>query len=366
MGIPKRFAGGQLPSWRHAVTPVAAAVVLLLTWGRELSTAVAVAIALVLAAAVLSAVHHAEVVAQRVGEPFGSLILAIAVTVIEVALIITLMVSGGSETNALARDTVFAAAMLTMNGIAGLALFVGATRCGLAEFNAEGSGAALGTVAMLAAVCLVLPAFTTSAHGPTYSSSQLVFAGVSSVALYALFVFTQTGRHRDFFVPPGDENTSERSNTPSARDMLTSTALLALALFAVVGLAKVESHPIEDAVTAAGLPDSFVGVIIAAVVLLPETLAALRNAMRDRVQISLNLAYGSAMASIGLTIPAVAVATIWLDRPLILGLGATQLTLLTLTAIVSTLTIVPGRATRLQGALHILLVAIFVFLAINP
>ena len=350
----------------YVAIPIIAAFVLIATWGRDLPAAVAISVAIVLSAAVLSAVHHAEVVAERVGEPLGSLVLAISVTVIEVGLIITLIASGGPETDALARDTVFAAVMITMNGIVGLALLVGASRYGLAEFNAEGSGAAVSTVATLTVLCLVLPTFTSSAHGPTYSSSQLAFAGVSAVTLYAMFVLTQTGRHREFFVPPDEALETTENGSASLRRTAGSGALLALALVAVVGLAKVESHPIEDVVDAAGLPDSFVGVVIAVIILLPETLAALHNAMRNRIQISLNLAYGSAMASVGLTIPAVAVATIWLDSPLILGLGTTQIALLTLTAIVSTLTVVPGRATQLQGALHLLIAAAFVFLAINP
>jgi len=352
-------------SWTTAV-PLVALVVLAATLGLETGPVLSVLEAVFLTGAVLAAVHHAEVVAHRVGEPFGSLVLAAAVTVIEVTLILALMASGGNQAATLARDTVFAAVMITMNGIVGLSLLVGAVRYGLARFNAEGSGAAVSTVATLAAVCLVLPTFTTSARGPVYSASQLTFAAVTSVALYSLFVLTQTGRHRDFFVPPGELTDATRAGASETRAAVRSLVLLALALTAVVGLAKVESPSIERAVTAAGLPDSFVGVAIAAVILLPETLAAVRNALRDRIQISLNLAYGSAMASIGLTIPAVAVATMWLDRSLILGLGTTQIALLTLTAVVSTLTVVPGRATRLQGALHLVLAGIFVFLAINP
>jgi Ca2+:H+ antiporter len=147
---------------------------------------------------------------------------------------------------------------------------------------------------------------------------------------------------------------------------LASLALLIVSLFAVVGLAKVESPAIESAVAAAGFPQSFVGVVIALLVLLPETLAAVRSALRNRVQVSLNLAFGSAMASIGLTIPAIAVASLWLEGPLILGLGATQMILLALTVAVSVLTVVPGRATRLQGAVHLVLLAAFLFLAVSP
>jgi Ca2+:H+ antiporter len=359
----------RLLSWTTA-TPVLALAVLALTGGRHLPAVLVVLVALLLIGAVLAAVHHAEVVAHRVGEPFGSLVLAVAVTVIEVALIVTLMVSGGPETAALPRDTVFAAVMITCNGIVGLSLLVGALRHGVVVFNAEGTGAALATVTTLAVLSLVLPAFTTGRPGPQFSPAQLTFAAIASLVLYGAFVLTQTGRHRDFFLPVAPEggvlDEEEHARPPSGRTALVSVALLLVALVAVVGLAKVESPAIEDVVAAVGFPQSFVGVVIALLVLLPETLAAGRAAHRNRVQISLNLALGSAMASIGLTIPAIALASIWLKGPLLLGLGATQTVLLAVTVVVAVLTVVPGRTTRLQGIVHLVLLAAFVFLAINP
>ncbi|MGX1763015.1 calcium:proton antiporter, partial [Streptomyces lydicus] len=309
-------------------------------------------------------------VAHRVGEPFGSLVLAVAVTVIEVALIVTLMISGGDKAASLARDTVFAAVMITCNGIVGLALLVGALRRRVAVFNAEGTGAALATVATLATLSLVLPTFTTSTPGPEFSAAQLAFAAVASLALYGLFVMVQTVRHPDDFLPvEGDGVVTDddaHETRPTAKAALLSLLLLFVALVCVVGLAKVVSPSIESAVASAGLPPSAVGVVIALLVLLPETLAAFNAARRDRVQISLNLALGSAMASIGLTIPVIAVATIWLDGPLVLGLGATQMVLLGLTVVVGTLTVVPGRATLLQGGVHLALFSAFVFLAASP
>jgi Ca2+:H+ antiporter len=298
------------------------------------------------------------------------LVLAVAVTIIEVALIITLMLSGGAKTASLPRDTVFAAVMITCNGIVGLSLLLGAIRRKVALFNAEGTGAALATVATLATLSLVLPTFTTSRPGPEFSPSQLTFAAIASLVLYTAFVLNQTVRHRDFFLPITSDGvvveSEEHADPPSSRATMASLALLLVALVAVVGLAKVESPAIEAGVEAAGLPPSFVGVVIALLVLLPETLAATRNALRDRVQTSLNLALGSALASIGLTIPAIAVASIWVDVPLLLGLGSTQMVLLALTVVVSVLTVVPGRATRLQGVVHLVLFAAFVFLAVNP
>ncbi|MBT2231608.1 calcium:proton antiporter [Nonomuraea sp. NEAU-A123] len=350
--------------------PLLALLALALSWGRELPFVLVVIVAVVLAGAVLAAVHHAEVIAHRVGEPFGSLVLAVAVTVIEVALIVSLMISGGEHSASLARDTVFAAVMITCNGIVGLSLLSGALRRRVVVFNAEGTGGALATVATLSTLSLALPTFTTSAQGPAFSPAQLGFAAVVSLLLYGLFVLTQTVRHRDYFLPVTTEGTAatteEHAPRPSARATMISLGLLLAALVAVVGLAKVESPVIEVAVSSAGLPQAVVGVVIALLVLLPETIAAVRAAKRDQIQISLNLALGSAMASIGLTIPAIAVASIWLKGPLVLGLGATHLVLLGLTFIVTTLTVVPGRATLLQSGVHLVLFAAFLFLAISP
>jgi Ca2+:H+ antiporter len=348
------------------VLPPLALGVLAAVWGRDLPIPVEVVVVALLAGSVLAAVHHAEVVAHRVGEPFGSLILAVSVTVIEVGLIITLMVSGGAGTATLARDTVFAAVMITCNGIAGLALLITALRSHVAVFNPEGTGAALAAVITLATLSLVLPTFTTSVPAPEFTGPQLAFAATASLTLYALFVIVQNVRHRESFLPVDDTTTDDHVPFPSLRQAVTSLVLLVVALVSVVGLAKVESGTIEAGVAQFGLPHSFVGVVIAVLILLPETLAAVRNARRDRVQISLNLALGSAIASIGLTIPAIAVASIWLDGPLILGLGATQIVLLTLTAGVGILTVMPGRATLLQAAVHLSICAAFLFLAASP
>lgn len=359
------------------VTPVVAAVALAIAWGSHPGPVAAAFVGVALVGAVLAAVHHAEVVAHRIGEPFGSLLLAVAVTVIEVGLIVTLMASGSGETATLARDTVFAAVMITVNGIVGISLLVGALRHHLAVFNSEGAGSALATVISLAGLTLVVPSFTTSAAGPVFTGEQLAFAAVASLTLYGAFVFTQTVRHRDFFLPvatgaaasatsPGDEDGDGHADPPTVRETWTSLALLVVALVAVVGLAKIESYPIEDAVARLGFPHAVVGVVIALLVLLPESIAAVRAARRDRVQISLNLAYGSAMASIGLTIPTLAIASIWLDGPLALGLDPLQLVLLVLSAGVGVLTVVPGRAKPLNGAVHLVLLAAFLFLTVAP
>lgn len=360
------------------VTPPVAAVVLAITWGTKPEPVVAALIGVALIGAVLAGVHHAEVVAHKVGEPFGSLILAVAVTVIEVGLIVMLMVSGSGDTSTLARDTVFAAVMITLNGIVGLALVVAALRHHLAVFNPEGTGSALATVITLAGLTLVVPTFTTSEAGPVLTGSQLTFAALASLALYGSFVFTQTVRHRDFFLPgtstsnPGgwttadDEDGDGHADPPTDKETWISVGLLVVSLVTVVGLAKVESYSIEDAVDWLGFPHAVVGVVIAMLVLAPESIAAVRAALLDRVQTSLNLAYGSAMASIGLTIPALAIASIWLEGDLGLGLEPLQLVLLALSAVVAVLTVVPGRAKPLNGIVHLVLFAAFLLLTVAP
>ena len=368
--------------WRGAfhwtiVVPLVAAVVLVATWPHHDHPAVLTLIAASLFGAVFAAVHHAEVIAHRVGEPFGSLILAVAVTVIEVGMIVMLMAGGGPGAPTYARDTVFAAVMITLNGIVGLSLLIGALRHRLVAFNASGSGSALATVITLAGVCLVLPGFTVTAKGLQYSQSQLIFAALASLVLYAGFVFTQTVRHRDFFVPVSadrhgrmtgllDEDGDGHADPPSARETWLSVGVLMIALVSVVGLAKLLSPTIENTVHALGMPYQVVGVVIALMVLAPETLAALNNAKRNRVQISLNLAYGSAMASIGLTIPVIALAMVWLPGPLTLGLEPMQIVLLTLSVIVSVLTMAEGRALAMQGLVHLVLLATFLFLSAKP
>ena len=384
-------------SWT-TVAPLLAAVALALTWGRHPAAFVLAVLALLLVVAVLAAVHHAEVVAHRVGEPYGSLLLAVAVTIIEVGLIVTLMVTTDKGTAGLARDTVFAAVMITVNGIVGISLLVGALKHHLAVFNPEGTGAALATVIALSVLCLVVPSVTTSQPGPEFTGAQLAFAAIASLTLYGMFVFTQTIRHRDFFLPVTQDGHSPLVTSageaaahraaggagsfehdpvdldedghadppPTDRAAYTSLGLLVVSLVAVVGLAKIESPAIESGVAALGFPQAVVGVVIALLVLAPETIAAVRAATRNRVQVSLNLALGSAMASIGLTIPAIAVASLWLDGPLELGLNQLQSVLLLLTAAVAILTVVPGRAKPLQGGVHLVLLAAFLFLTIAP
>ncbi|MGH3932796.1 MAG: calcium:proton antiporter [Pseudonocardiaceae bacterium] len=356
----------RLPRWSLVVPPVAA-LVLAATWGRAPGVdALLALVAVGLVAAVVAAVHHAEVVAHRVGEPFGTLILAVAVTVIEVGLIVTLMVSGGDETLTLARDTVFAAFMIVCNGVIGLCILVGALRHRVVDFRVEGVTGALATLTAVATLGLVLPTFTTSTSGPTFSPAQLAFSGVAALILYGVFVFVQTVRHRDYFLPVETGSDEDHAPPPTDRTALLSLGLLGICLVAVVGLAKTASPAIESAVAAIGAPAAVVGVAIALLVLMPETAAAVRAAARNRVQTSLNLALGSALASIGLTIPTIALASIWLPGPLLLGLGPKEMVLLGLTVVVSVLTVATGRATLLQGTVHLVIFGAFLFLAVMP
>jgi len=321
-----------------------------------------------LIACVLAAVHHAEVVAHRVGEPFGTLVLALAVTVIEVALIVSMMLAGGEATASLARDTIFAAIMIILNGMVGVCLLAGGSRHGEQAFGLYGVNAALATLATMAVLTLVLPNATTTIAGPVYSASQLALIAAVSLVLYGGFVLIQTVRHRDYFLPEGHaaHDADAHAAPPSTRVAAISGALLLACLVAVVLLAKALAPTIEAAVDSAGAPKAVVGIIIATIVLLPESVAALKAARFNRLQTSLNLALGSALASIGLTIPAVALVALATGWTLVLGLDLKGMVLLTLSLLVATLSLGTGRTTILQGMVHLVIFAVYLFTTIVP
>jgi Ca2+:H+ antiporter len=355
-----------MPYWAWGV-PAAALVLLVMALVLPIGGVLGFVCAVALIGAVIAAVHHAEVVAHRVGEPFGTLVLAVAVTIIEVALILSMMLAGGPDTAVLPRDTIFSAVMIICNGVVGICLLLGGLRHHEQSFRLEGANSGLATLIALSTLSLVLPSFTVSAPGPSYTVAQLAFAGVASLTLWGTFVFVQTVRHRDYFLPTGnmaDENL--HAEPPSVRLAWTSFGVLLVSLVAVVGLAKVLSPTIERAVAAAGAPKATLGIAIALLVLLPETWAAVRAAYADRLQTSINLALGSALASIGLTIPAVALAAVLLDIKLLLGLGAKDLVLLTLTFLVAAFTLATGRTNIMLGAVHVVIFAAFLFLALVP
>lgn len=315
---------------------------------------------------VFAAVYHAEIIAHKVGEPFGTLVLALAVTVIEVALIVSLMLLG-PEKASLARDTVFAAVMIICNGLVGLCLLAGGLRHHIQGFQLQGALAALAVLAAMTTITLLLPNFTISESGPSYNHSQLIFAGLASLVLYGSFVFIQTVRHRDYFLPEMNASDEDvHALPPSKQKTMGSFILLIVSLVAVVGLAKSVSPIIESGVLKAGVPAAVVGIIVAAIVLLPESVAALRAARANRLQTSMNLALGSALATIGLTIPAVVALAVIMDQSLILGLGQKEGILLALTLLVSMITIGTGRTTVLQGVVHLVIFATFLFLTVVP
>ena len=317
--------------------------------------------------AVIAAVHHAEVVAHRVGEPFGTLVLAVAVTVIESSLILSMMLSGGEHMATLPRETIYAAVMIICNGVVGICILVGGLAHHEQTFRVEGAGAGLAALIVMSAFTLVFPVFTTSTPGGTYSGLQLTFVAVMSAALWAIFVFIQTVRHRDYFIPVTDPADPEAHATPpTIREAWASLGLVVVSLVAVVGLAKMLSPTIERAVDAAGAPRDVVGIVIAMLVLLPETWAATRAARADRLQTSMNLAVGSAVASIGLTVPVVVLAAHVFALPLVLGLEPKDLAMLAVTFLVAAVTLGTGRTHMMQGAVHLVMFAAFLFLAFVP
>lgn len=359
----KALAG--VPIWSIAL-PAAAVLLLAAIWDRPLGWTLVAVVVVTLMAAVFTAVHHAEVIALRVGEPFGTLVLALAVTIIEATLIVALMLSGGEAASALARDTVFAAVMIICNGVIGLCLLLGALRHRVLEFQVEGTQPVLSVLATLAVLVLVIPRFTTSTPGPSLTAAQLIFVGIVSLVLYAVFVFVQTVRHRDYFLPVDMSSDEPHAEPPTRAAAWLSFVMLLISLVGVVGLAKSLSPAIGVAVENASVPHAVVGITIALMVLLPETWAAARAALRNRMQTSFNLALGSALATIGLTIPAVAATSLALGLSIDLGLPDKEIGLLALTLLTTVMTLSRGRAQVLQGAVHLVLFAVFLFLAVVP
>ncbi|MBS1707627.1 MAG: ionic transporter y4hA [Armatimonadetes bacterium] len=348
--------------------PVIAPVVAVLAWIAVVALPGPVSLwiaVLGLVLAVIAAVHHAEIIALRVGEPYGTLVLALAMTTIEAALVLSLMLMKGPGSASLARDTVYAAIMTICSGVLGVCLFWGGLKHREQVFRVDGATSALAALVALAGLTLVLPNHTTSSPGATYSPAQLAVVALLSFVLWAVFVMIQTGRHREYFLS-SPEVDGEHDRRPSSRESWTSTIAMVVGLVAVVLLAKAMSKPVEGFVESIGAPRTLVGVLISFLVLLPETGASIRAALANRLQTSMNLAMGSAPASIGLTIPVVAVASLGLRLPLELGLGPKETILLTLTFIVNGLTLGLGRSNILLGAVHLILFAVFLLTSFLP
>ncbi|MFZ1388361.1 MAG: ionic transporter y4hA [Thiolinea sp.] len=324
------------------------------------------ALAVGLIASVLAAVHHAEVIAYGIGEPLGTLVLALAVTVIEVSLIVSIMMSAESGATVLARDTVFATVMIILNLIIGLSFLLGGVRFGEQSFILTGSYTALTTLAAIVVLTLILPNYTTSVSGPRYSDSQLSFVAIVCLVLYMLFVFVQAVRHRDYFLSHQMREEAEQQADVPVKILVISGVFLLLSLVGVVLSAKLLSPEVKTFVHAMGAPEALVGIIIAAIVLLPEGFAALRAAANNQLQTSLNLAFGSALATIGLTIPVVAVVAIAMDMTLVLGLDNKSIVLLVLSLFITSLSMSTGRVTVMQGAVHVVIFLAYLFMTIVP
>src|SRR6195952_3383777 len=313
---------------------------------------------------VFAAVHHAEVIAERIGEPYGTLLLTMAVTIIEVALTATIML-GDKPVPALARDTVFAVIMIVCNGLVGICIFIGGLRYREQDFQVSCANLYLSVLFLMATITLIIPNYTLTAPGPIYSAAQLGFVSVVTLILYAVFLYTQTIRHRDYFISGATGDASDESQL-SNRMLAISMVLLLVSLLAVVLLAKKFSLVVDIAIASIGAPPAFAGVLVALLILLPESVAAISAARKNDLQKSINLALGSSLATIGLTIPAVAVAAYALDKQLVLGLSAQAMVLLILTFLLSMLTFGTGRTNILFGLVHMLVFAVFVFMVFVP
>ena len=323
---------------------------------------------LLLILSVMSAVHHSEIIAERVGEPYGTIILAISITVIEVSIIVSLMLSEGEGAAALARDTVYAATMLILNGIVGLCLLIGSLRHYEQNFSKPSVTIALVSLISIVVFTLVFPTFTESVAGSYYSTPQLIFASIACLVIYSSFLFAQTRRYRQYFLTVGRDENEEAAEPIKIDNKTFIISLIALiaSLGIVVLLAKTLSPTIESIITSYNLPKKLVGVVIAAIILLPEAIAAIIAAKNNRLQTSVNLSLGSALASIGLTIPAVSVVCILYDMPIILGLDIKAIILLGLSVFTVMLSFSSGKTNIVYGVVLLVNLFAFVFLMIYP
>jgi Ca2+:H+ antiporter len=319
---------------------------------------------IILFGTVFAAVHHAEVIAERIGEPYGTLLLTLAVTIIEVALIATIML-GEKPVPTLARDTVFAVVMIVCNALVGICILAGGLRYREQDVQVTGSNLYLSVLIVLATITLIMPNYTLTTPGPVYSAAQLGFVSVVTLILYGVFLYTQTIRHRDYFISE-TAGTADDGTHGSNRTFLLSILLLLVSLLAVVLLAKKFSLVVDAGAALIGAPPAFAGILVAFLILLPESVAAISAARKNDLQKSINLALGSSLATIGLTVPAVAVAAYALDKQLVLGLKIQDMVLLVMTFLLSMLTFGTGRTNILFGLVHLVVFAVFIFLVFVP
>lgn len=354
----------------YAVSTIIGFVVLIFHFGsHDLSFISATLCGISLATSIYTAVHNADLIAKRIGPSLGALILALAVTIIEVGLIVSMMTNDKPESALVARDTIFAALMIVTNGIIGICMLFGGLRHKELGFQPQGTSTLMAVLCVLSALTLVLPNYTTTSFGPTYTVNQLIFVSLASITLYGLLVWTQTVSHKNFFKPISVEeykNLESQEIMPNQSKAFAALIGLLLSLVVVIGLAKTLSHTIEDTIISLGAPPATVGIIIALLVLAPETFAALNAAKTNQLQTSLNLALGSGAASIALTIPVVSIYTILAEKKLILGLDQKSLAFLILTFICGGFTFSTDKTTSLKGIVHLIILVSYIALSFMP
>jgi Ca2+:H+ antiporter len=317
--------------------------------------------------AAISVVRHADCLAIKFGEPYGTLILTLSAIAIEVMMISSAMLHGANNPT-LARDAMFAVVMIALGGLVGLSLLLGGLRYREQYYNLEGVNSYLNVIMALAVLGLVLPNFTTSTSGPTFSTEQAIFLAVMSLSLYAIFLLIQTVRHRQYFM----ESQGVAIKPASAHHQLQihstpyHAAMLVTYLIAVVFLAEKFAIPLDNSIEHFGMPQAFGGAIIAALVLAPEGLGAIRASLGNQLQRSVNILLGSVLATIGLTIPAVLTISLITKQPIALGVQGGNLPLLMLTLAVSVVTFTSRKTNVLQGCIHLLLFAVFLLLIFSP
>jgi Ca2+:H+ antiporter len=311
-------------------------------------------------ACIFGVVRHGDHIALRLGEPYGTLILTLAVTIIEVVSIVTMMLHGANNPT-LVRDTIFAVVMIVLNGMVGFSLLLGGWRHREQQYNLQGANTYLGVIIPLAVVSLILPNFTTTTVGPTLSLLQETFVAVMAVALYGTFLAIQTGRHRGHFTF-GDEPKPPEESPDQSRSLAYHVTLLLFYLVTVAYLAEQLARPIDDLVEVVHAPAALAGLMIAILVATPEAVSAVSAARANRVQRSVNISLGSVLATIGLTVPSVLVISHLTGRRIVLGVQNSDLVLLPLTLLICVVTFASGRTNILQGAVHVLLFAAYVLL----
>jgi Ca2+:H+ antiporter len=312
-------------------------------------------------------VRHADCLAIKFGEPYGTLILTLSAISIEVVMISTAMLHGANNPE-LGRDAIFAVVMIALNGFVGLCLLLGGLRYREQYYNLQGVNAYINVIMTLAVLGLVLPNFTTTTGGPTFSTGQQVFLIVVSLLLYAIFLLIQTMRHRGYFLESKEAGVVKSSAHDSlhVRSTAFHTVMLLLYLISVMLLAKKFAIPLDNSIEQFGMPQEFGGAMIATLVLTPEGLGAIEATWRNQLQRSINILLGSVLATIGLTIPAVLTISIITKRSVTLGVQGGNLPLLLLTLAVCVVTFTSRKTNVLQGCVHLLLFAVFVLLIFAP